>query len=274
MRKKGYGFRIPHRQFVHRYLCLVPSEERKRFRQKAKKDGNQADGRSVCEEFLRRLQTLFPDVLGCMCEAAIGTTQIFFRQEQERALQQARYVSARKDATCIARYWRGLLARRVCRDLRVARKLLLKGAEENDPTRFREARAQLEAAGLELYVPPSSLKLYVDRLSSVHGEAERLDMALERASSSAGVGSKKELAALYTLIHRAHELRYELACVRISAARRALARVIRGATITHRRVPSLVLSWPVRLRASHGASRRVGPCFRVALTASIVCVQT
>jgi hypothetical protein len=47
-------------------------------------------------------------------------------------------------------------------------------------------------------------------------EAERLDTALATASSSAGVGSKKELTALYTLIHRAHELRNELACMRIS----------------------------------------------------------
>ena len=224
---------------MHRYLCLDPDlKERKRFRQKAKKDGNQADGRSVCEEFLRRLQTLHPGVLDCMCEAAIGTTLIFFRLAQERALQQARYDSASKDATCIQAYSRGNLARRVCGRLRVARKLLLKGAEENDPTWFREARAQLEAARLEaptrleaqlelarrleLYVPPQvHLKLYVppqvDRLSSVLDEAERLDTALERASSSAGVGSKKELTALYTLIHRAHELRNELACMRISA---------------------------------------------------------
>jgi hypothetical protein len=168
-----------------------------------------------------------------MCEAAIGTTLIFFRLAQERALQQARYDSASKDATCIQAYSRGNLARRVYGRLRDARKLLLKGAEENDPTWFREARAQLEAARLEaaqlelarrleLYVPPQvHLKLYVppqvDRLSSVLDEAERLDTALERASSSAGVGSKKELTALYTLIHRAHELRNELACMRISA---------------------------------------------------------
>ena len=198
---------------MHRYLCLDPDlKERKRFRQKADQGGNQADGRSICEEFLRRLQSLHPGVLDCMCEAAIGTTMIFFRQAQERALKEARYVSASKDATCIARYRRGLLARRVYGRLRDARKLLLKGAEENDPTRFREARAKLEAARLELYVPPQ-----VDRLSSVLDEAERLDTALERASSSAGVGSKKELTALYTLIHRAHELRNELACMRISA---------------------------------------------------------
>ena len=102
MRKKGYGFRVPHRQFVHRYLCLDPDlRERKRFRQKADQGGNQADGRSICEEFLRRLQSLHPGVLDCMCEAAIGTTLIFFRLAQERALQQARYDSASKDATCI-----------------------------------------------------------------------------------------------------------------------------------------------------------------------------
>ena len=113
MRKKGYGFRVPHRQFVHRYLCLDPDlKERKRFRQKAKKDGNPADGRSVCEEFRRRLQTLHPGVLDCMREAAIGTTSIFFRQAQERALQQARYDSASKDATIIQAYSRGWLARR------------------------------------------------------------------------------------------------------------------------------------------------------------------